>query len=240
MTTQTTGKNEKIEIPVSGRLTGKHHVRGLRVQGRVPAILYGPKVENQNLLTEEITLKKYSGHKYESTIFQLKSDDPKLNKLNVLLRDVQVHPVTRRPVHVDLFAVDMSSTIRVNVEIRFDGKPAGLAEGGVLQTVLRELEVECLPSDIPEFILADVSSLGLGDALHVSDLKMPDNVKVMSGLALTLATVNVPAEEPVAVAATAAPVDGAVPAAGGAAAATPAAGAAATPAAPAAGGDKKK
>ena len=232
--TKTTNKNEKIELPVSLRTVGKHHSRSSRIVGRIPGVLYGPKVENVSLSADEITLKKYSGHKYESTIFQLKSDDPKLNKLNVLLRDMQVHPVTRRPVHVDFFAIDMSSAIRVQVEIRMEGKPLGLAEGGLLQMVLRELEIECLPADIPEFIVADVSGLGLGDALHVSDLKLPDNIKAISGLARTIATVNLIADEPVA-AAVVAPVEGAIPAAG--AAATPAPGAAA---APAAGGDKKK
>lgn len=228
-------KNEKIEIAVtSSRTAGKHASRSSRLQGRIPAVLYGPKVENQSLLADEITLRKYSGHKFESTIFQLKSDDTKLNKMNVLLRDVQVHPVTRRPLHADFYAVDMTSALRVNVEIRFEGKPAGLADGGVLQTVLRELEIECLPTDIPEFVIADVSGLGLGDALHVSDLKLPEAIKVISAGSRTIATVNVPQEEPTA-AASADATAGAAPAAG--AAAAPAAAAAA---APAAGGDKKK
>ena len=230
MTTVQASKNEKIELTVTPRTPGKHHSRGSRIQGRIPAVLYGPKMENTALLTEEITLRKYSGHRFESTIFQLKSEDPKLNKVNVILRGMQVHPVTRRPVHVDFYAVDMTSTIRVNVEIRFEGKAAGLAEGGVLQTVLRDLEIECLPSDIPEFIVADVSGLGLGDALHVSDLKMPANVKVIAALQRTIATVNVPADEPIATPVTAA--EGAATAAG---AAAPAAAAAAAPAA-----DKKK
>jgi large subunit ribosomal protein L25 len=221
---------ERIEIPVSTRQTGKHFSRQSRGQGKVPAVIYGPKTEPINVLADEITLKKYSGHKFESSLFMLKSDDKKVDKTVIIIRDVQVHPVTRRPLHADFYAPDMTKPVRVNVEIRVEGKAAGLTEGGLLSHNLRELEIEVLPTDIPEFITADVSHLGLGDALHVSDLKVGKGVRVVSLPTLTVATVFVPREEAATpAAATAAPAAGA--------AAAPAAGAAA---APAAGGEKKK
>jgi large subunit ribosomal protein L25 len=234
---------EKIEFPVSARESGKHNSRASRVAGQVPAVIYGPKTEPMNVLADEIFVKKYTGRKYESTIFTLKSDDKKANSLSVILRDIQVHPVTRRPLHIDFYAPDMTKPVRVAVEIRLEGKAIGLSDGGLLEQVLRDLEIEVLPNDIPEFITGDVTDLGVGDALHVSDLKVPAGVKVIALPTQTIATVAIPKEEEVVVAApaadAAAAAPGAAPAAGAAAApgAAPAAGAAA--AAPAAGGAKK-
>lgn len=213
-------KNERIEIPVSARTTGKHHSRQSRLAGKIPAVVYGPKTEPINVLADELMVRKYQGRRFESTIFTLKSDEKGLGGVAVILRDVQVHPVSRRPVHVDFYAPDMTKPVRVNVEIRLEGKAIGTAEGGLLEHLLRDVEVEVLPLDIPEFISLDVTSMGLGEALHVSDLKAPNGVKVISLPTLTIATVAVMKEE-----AAAAPT---------AAAAAPAAGAAAGKAAPAA------
>lgn len=219
MEKQTMAK-EKIEIPVTARAPGKHNSRSSRVQEKVPAVIYGPKTKPINVLADEITIKKYSGRRYEATIFTLKSDDSKIGNLAVILRDVQVHPVTRRPLHVDFYAPDMTKVVRVSVELKLEGKPAGIADGGMLEHMLRELEIEVLPTDIPEQIVADVSGLGLGDALHVSDLKLDKGIKILSLPTLTIATVAIPKEEEAApvVAAAAAPAAGAAaPAAGKAA-----------------------
>jgi large subunit ribosomal protein L25 len=238
---KTTGqKNEKIELLVSDRSIGKANSRASRVAQKIPAVLYGPKHKPVNLLMDELAVTRYGGRKFESTIFVLKSSDTTLNKMNVLFKKVQNHPVNRRPTHVDLYALDMTATIRVNIALRFEGKPTGLADGGMLQTIMREVEVECLPTDIPDEIVADVTHLGVGDALHVSDLKVAGDVKIVSAETLTVATVAVISEEaatPVAaVADAAAPAAGAAAAAGakpaaGAKAAAPAAGAKAAPAA---------
>lgn len=230
--------SDKINLKVSTRETGKHHSRQNRLKALIPTVLYGPKTKPINLMMDELTVTRYAGRKFESTIFGLQADDAELAKTNVLIKDVQVHPVTRRPQHVDLYAVDMTQAIRVNVGIRFEGKPIGLTEGGLLQILLRELEIECLPTDIPEEFVADVTNLGVGDALHVSDLTAPQGVKIISSQTLTIATVNILAEEAAPVAAAAAdPAAAAAPAAG-APAAPGAAPAAAAKAAPAAGAKK--
>lgn len=209
-------KTDRIEINVSTREAGKHHSRGSRIAGKIPAVIYGPKTKPVNVLTDELTVRRYSGHKFESTIFILKSDDKSLNGLNVIMRDVQVHALTRRPLHLDLFAPDMSKPVRVNVELRLEGKALGLSSGGLLEHLLRDVEIEVLPDQIPEFIVADVTNLDVGDALHVSDLKLAAGVKLISLPTLTIATVAVPREEVAApVAAAAAP--GAAPAPGAAA-----------------------
>ncbi|WP_413290644.1 50S ribosomal protein L25 [Bdellovibrio sp. HCB337] len=209
---------QRIDLAVAARETGKHNSRAIRNNRHVPGVVYGA-IENANVTIDEKFIVKYNTRAFENALFNLKSDNGKLNGKVVLMKSVDVHPLTRRPVHVDLFALDMTKTVRVFVEVKLEGKPIGIAEGGLLNVVSRQIEVECLPTDIPESFTADVSNLGVGDALHVSDLTLPSTVKVMSRPEDTIAVVVVQEEE---VAAT--PAAAAAPAAG---AAAPAAGAAA-------------
>lgn len=213
---------ERAEIAVTPREAGKHHSRQSRTAGQIPGVIYGPKTKPVNVLTEELTVRRFTGRKFESTIFNIKSDDKTINQVAVILRDIQVHPVTRRPLHVDFYAPDMTKPVRVSVEVRLEGKPVGLSEGGVLEHLLRELEIEVLPLEIPEFLVADVSNLGLGDALHVSDIQVGKGIRVISLPTLTVATIAIPKEEAaapvVAAAAEAAPAAGAAAPAAGAAA----------------------
>ncbi len=228
----------RIDLTVEPRTTGKHNSRALRNDRKIPAIVYGTG-ENSNVYVYEGDIVRYNTRNFENALFNLKSSDKGANGKVVLMKDVDVHPLSRRPQHVDFYALDLSKTVRVFVELKLEGKPIGLAEGGQLNIVNRQIEVECLPTEIPENVTTDISHLGVGDAMHVSDLQVPANVKVISSPELTVAVVNLFVEE----AATPAAVDpaaAAAPAAG--AAAAPAAGAAApakdAKAAPAA--DKKK
>ncbi len=232
---------QRIELTVEPRQTGKSTSRALRVSKQVPAVIYGA-TENVNVHIEEKQIVKFNTRAYENALFNLKSADKKADGKVVLMKQVDVHPLSRRPVHVDLFAIDLKKAIRIFVEVKFDGKPIGLAEGGLLNIVNRQIEIECLPTAIPENIAVDISNLGLGDALHISDITLPAGIKLISAPELTLAVVNL-FEEEVAAAPT---VDAAAPAAGAAApaagAATPAAGAKAPAAgakAPAADAKKK-
>lgn len=235
--------SQRHELKVEPRISGKHHSRALRRDRKVPAVIYGA-TEPKNLFIDETSVVRFNVRAYENALFSLKSTDAKLGNIVVLMKEVVVHPVTRRPQHVDLFALDLKKTVRVFVEIKLEGKPIGIAEGGLLNVVTRQLEIECLPTEIPENITSDISAMGLGDALHIADLKIPAGIKVISAPELTVAVVNIFVEEaaaPVAAAATeATPAAGAAaaPAAGGAAA--PAAGAAAKGAAAPAKKDEKK
>ncbi|HPI41780.1 MAG TPA: 50S ribosomal protein L25 [Pseudobdellovibrionaceae bacterium] len=228
---------QRIELQVESRNSGKHFSRALRNEKKVPAIVYGSTKEPINVSLRVNDVLKYNTRAYENALFNLKSTDTPANDKVALIKSVDVHPATRRPLHVDLFVIDMNKPVRVSVEIQFDGKPIGLAEGGLLNIVNRQIEIECKPAEIPEKIVADVSHLGLGDVLHTSDLKIPNGIKVISATELTLAVVNLAEEEAVA-APTAVAADAAAPAAGAKAAAAPAKGAAAPAAgkAPAAAG----
>ncbi|WP_374030759.1 50S ribosomal protein L25 [Bdellovibrio bacteriovorus] len=212
----------RIDLTVEPRETGKHNSRGLRTSRNVPAVIYGA-VTPTNVSVGEKEIVKYNTRAYENALFNLKSTDKTANGIVVLIKSVDVHPLSRRPQHVDFFALDLKKAVRVNVEVRLEGKPIGLSEGGLLNVVLRSVEVECLPTEIPEFLTADISNLAVGDALHVSDIKVAGSVKMITGAEQTLAVVNAQEEE---VAAT--------PAATPAAAAAPAAAAPAAAKAPAA------
>lgn len=222
--------NNRIDLNVEPRQTGKHFSRQSRDGRKVPAVIYG-SVKNKNILLEEGFIIKHNVRAYENALFSLKSSDPELNNVVALMKDVQVHPVTRRPQHVDLFALDLKKAVRVFIEIKCEGKPAGIADGGLLNVVNRQIEIECLPTEIPDGITVDVSPLGIGDSVHVSELNLPAGVKLISSPDLTVAVVNMAEEEvltptPAADAAAAPGAPGAA-APGAPGAAAPAAGAAA-------------
>ena len=209
---------QRIELNVETRQSGRGNSRELRVNKMVPGIIYGA-IENQNISVHVNDILKYNTRAYENALLNLKSSDSKLNGKVALIKSVQVNPLSRKPEHVDFFALDLNKAVRVSVEIKIEGKAIGLSEGGLLNIVMRSVEVECLPTAIPEFLTLDVTNLGVGESLHASELTMPAGVKLISRPEVTIAAV-VEQEEEVAAAPAAA---AAAPAAG---AAAPAAGAA--------------
>jgi large subunit ribosomal protein L25 len=216
----------------------------LRNQGRVPAVLYGPTAKPAALSVASSELKARIAASAHTRIVRLKSASAELDGRHVIVKDVQRAPVSGEVLHADLYEVDLNRAIRVQVALKFTGKAAGVAEGGILQPLVRTVEVECLPLEIPESIEVEVTALGIHDVIHVSALKFSGNVKpifdqdyaVVSVLPPTVAEVAVPA----AAAVEGAAVEGA-PAEGAAAAAAGAEGAAkeGAAAAPAAAGAKK-
>lgn len=214
-----------IQLQVDTREKGKSVVRKLRKNKIVPGIVYGSKVNNVIVSAEEKLVVKYNTQKFENSIFTLVSKDSKLNGVKVLMKEVKVHPVTRRPEHIDFLAIDLTKEVRVYVELRLEGKAFGLTEGGLLEQLVREVEVSCLPTKIPQFLTVDVTNLGVGDAAHLNDIQFPEGVKPTAHDNIALATVTIVKEEVVV-----APVVAAVPGAEGAAAAPAAEGAAAAPA----------
>jgi large subunit ribosomal protein L25 len=216
--------SQRFDLTVEPRKTGKHSSRSLRSNRKVPAVVYGALKQQYNVTLEEGAVLKFNTRAHENALFNLKSSDSALNNIVVLMKDVQVHPLSRRPEHVDLFALDLKKPVRVSIEIKIEGKPIGIADGGLLNVVNRQIEVECLPTEIPEGVTADVSNLGVGDALHLSDLSLPQGIKLISSPDMTIAVVNIVEEEATTPTPTPAADAAAAPAAG---AAAPAAGAAA-------------
>jgi len=191
-------------------LRGKNEARRLRVTGNVPATLYGGKGEALSLAvnTKQVTaiLRSETGH---NTLFQVEfagKQEP------AIVKDWQVHPVTGRLLHVDLLRVAMDVRMRVNVPVHTFGDPSGVkVQGGVYEIVEREVEVECLPADIPTEFKVDVSALALNQSLRAGDLPIDKSkVKLITDTNAVLAHVvalRVEEEKPVEAA-----VPGAAPA----------------------------
>lgn len=186
---------EQLIINVKPRsIRGKKN-RELRKNKWIPAVVYGGGHKNVSFSLDIRDAEKYSKREYENKIFTFKSENKDLNDLKVIKKETVYHVVKRLPIHMDFLSLDMNASIRINVEIRFTGKPKGLQEGGIFNISLRTLEIECLPENIPPFIEVDVSSLDINENFHVSDIKVPENIKLITPPSRTLCTVSEVAEE---------------------------------------------
>jgi len=187
---------ETIEISVDPREAGNKRVAGrLRREGKLPGVFYGPKT---NPIPLQVNTKELLGSVPElegSHLILMKSKIPILGDKVALIKDVQFHPVTGEILHFDLYEVDLTHKILLKIPLHFVGKPKGVIQGGILQPIVREIEVECLPMDIPEFLDVDVTSLEIGHSVHVRDLQVPEGVLIPSDLATTLVTVAAPIVE---------------------------------------------
>src|SRR5262249_26497426 len=195
-------------VPAESRTeSGKNANRRLRGKGLIPGVLYGAEKEAIAVAVspKEIgsILKSASG---ENTLFDLELGG---QRRKVILKEFQREPLKGHLLHADFYEVALDKVLEVKVHVELTGVPVGVkAQGGVLDFVTRELEVECLPGDIPEKVVLDVSHLELGKHLRVSEIKLSDKVKVLTEPDVVIAHVVVPrAEEaaPVLEAAAAAP-----------------------------------
>jgi len=152
---------------------GKGEAGRMRRGGKVPAVFYGPgKAAALVCVDAREFLFKLAGLE-GSHLIQLLSPQPEINEKMALLKEVQRHPVTSAPLHIDFYEVDVNKSIEVTVPLRFVGKAQGVTAGGSLQPLRRDITVECLPREIPEFIEVDVSGLEIHDVIHVADLTLP-------------------------------------------------------------------
>jgi large subunit ribosomal protein L25 len=232
----------KVNVDIRSA-TSKNAARRVRSGGSVPGVLYGRKREPIAVtFNEKELLKSLDKDKRRNTVLKLTVRDAgKSEEVTAMVRDAQINPLSRRLVHVDFLAVDLNAEVNVTVPLVLIGKPVGVTNGGNLHQSMHLVPIAAKPAAIPTKLEVDVSSLDIGDALHVSDLKLGEGVRVVLAAKEAIASVVAPKAEKVEEAA-AAPVEGAVPAEGAAApaagGAAPAAGAAAAPAA--AGGAKKE
>ena len=207
---------EAIELKAWARgRSGKGGARAERREGRVPGTLYGDKQEPQTISVDyrAINYQLHTGH-FQSTIYVLDVDG---KKTRVIPRAVQLDPVRDFPIHVDFLRLGKDALVTVEVPVRFLNEAAspGLKRGGVLNIVRHEIQVRCPSDAIPDHFDIDLTGLEIGDAVHISALKLPEGVKpTITERDFTVATiVGRAAEEPVAGAAAA---EAAVPGAEGA------------------------
>jgi large subunit ribosomal protein L25 len=170
---------------------GKGPAGRLRRAGKLPAIIYGRSETMPITLNEHDfyqTFKQIS----ESTIITIRTPD---KDVDVLLKEYDEDIATGHLRHVDFYAIESGMLLRTNVQVHLTGTAPGVREGGVLQSQIHEVEVECLPKDIPEYFELDISGLQINDALHVSDLPDLDGVKILNSPDQTIALVAMTREE---------------------------------------------
>jgi len=186
--------------------TGKQLAKRLRREGAVPAILYGGGKTEPVTVDPRAVLKMISGHEGTTQLLTLKFDGDGGGTRMAIIRAMQFDPVTERLLHVDLQEVSPDKPITVRVAVHPVGEAVGVRDTlGILNLVLHELMVSCLPAAIPERIDADVSNLAIGDVLTIANLTAPAGVRILNDPGQAVATVSPPmAEEVVAPAATAA------------------------------------
>jgi large subunit ribosomal protein L25 len=208
---------------------GKGASRRLRHEGKVPAILYGGHADARTLtLSHQKLLIMLENERFYSTILNLKVGD---QTQAAILKDVQRHPFKNAIVHVDFQRVEENEKIRIKVPLHFTGaavSPGVKSQGGIVSHMRNDVEVSCLPKDLPEFIGVDISGLSLNESIHLSQLKVPSGVTLVELVkddAAVVAIHSPRAEEPEPTAVAAAGAPAAEGAAAAATAATPAAGA---------------
>ncbi len=195
----------KAEIRQAG---DKGHARRLRMENKIPAIVYGAGEESIPVALNEPAFVQMLRHiSSGNQIFELAVAGRSGPSYQVLIKDVQRNPVDGRILHVDLQHISMTHKVRVHVPVHLEGVPAGVKEGGVLEHFLRELDLECLPGDIPEHVVVDVTDLVRGQALHVRDLKLPASVHVHDSSDRVVVTVAGKQKEEVEAAPAAAPAE---------------------------------
>jgi large subunit ribosomal protein L25 len=179
--------------------TGKQFAKRLRRQGVVPAILYGGAKNEPVTVDPKSVLRMISGHAGTTQLLTVKMDGEGGSRL-AIIRAMQFDPVSENLIHVDLQEVSADKPITVRVAVRPVGEAVGVRDTkGILNLVLHEVSVSCLPTVIPERIDADVSELAIGDVLTIADLSVPDGVRVLNDPGQAVATVSPPmAEEEVA------------------------------------------
>ena len=175
--------------------TGKGAARRIRAAGQVPAVLYG---KDQDSIALTIDAQE-AGHLFhsisvENTIVNVKIED-EAEEMETLVREIQMHPFRPDIVHVDFYRIQRGVVIEVDVPVKYVGAPEGVKHGGILDVILHEIRVKCIPSKIPETIEVDVSGLEIGESIHASEIETEEDVELLTDPIRTLCLVAVPKVE---------------------------------------------
>lgn len=174
-------EKQQFALTAETRLvSGRAACRRLRHAGKLPAVLYGSKRETVNLALDLEDMEKRLNHEaFYSHVLSLVVDNGQQH--SVVLKDLQRHPVNLRPLHVDMQVIDQNVALTMRVPFHFlnEDRCTGVREdGGVISHILTEIDVHCLPRNLPEFIAVDVAELTLGQTIHLGDLQLPEGVQL--------------------------------------------------------------
>ncbi len=183
-------------IVVSNReQTGTGPNRRLRAAGQVPAVVYGGGRPPATIEIKEATVQKLLRDAGENAVFLLKLDGGKQSR-NAMIRDIQYEPHTDRLVHIDFMRVDLNVAVEVTVAIETVGTPVGVSEqGGLMEFITREIEVTCLPNEIPDHLTIEVGALEIGDSVGTAAIELPEGVTLVDDEDRIVVAVNHPKVE---------------------------------------------
>ena len=189
---------ERIDLEVHVREdAGKGPCRRYRQKGLIPAVFYGSQMETVSLTVDSLEFRKtLKGKGGENVLLNLTLADKKeLGTQVAMIRDIQWDPVKQEAIHVDFQKIDLQEEVEVAVPIDLIGKAEGVKSGGILQQIERELEIRCLPLQIPNRIEVDVSNLEIGESIHVQDISLAKEIEVLSSPDKTIVTILSPKVE---------------------------------------------
>ncbi|MBI2094068.1 MAG: 50S ribosomal protein L25 [Candidatus Omnitrophica bacterium] len=191
-------KTTQVVLTVKKRTTlGKRRVERLRKTGMIPGIVYGKATEP---IAIEVNLREFThllhARASEHALLTLRLEGASNWEKPALVHVIQHHPVDDHILHVDFHTIVLTERLKVKVPLLLKGEPVGVKQdGGVLEQFLREIEVECLPTQIPAHLEHDIAALKIGDTLHVRELVIPENIKITVEGELAIASVHKPKEE---------------------------------------------
>jgi large subunit ribosomal protein L25 len=180
--------NEKIIEARTRTMTGKGAAKRLRREGRLPAVMYDNTGKAVLLDLNAKDFAKLYGTITGSTLIDVKIDGSK--DVIAFVKDAQYNIITDTVTHVDFYEVEAGKKIRTKIPVRLTGSPEGVRTGGILEAGTEELDVECLPKNLPPRVVVDVSDLQLNHSIHVKDVVVPEGVKVLTDPHLTIATLK--------------------------------------------------
>ncbi|PID29757.1 MAG: 50S ribosomal protein L25 [Candidatus Cloacimonadota bacterium] len=179
-----------VILNVEKRESGKKSDRkNLRKNGFIPAVIIGDGNEGINISLEEGEFLKAFKHNFSVVTFYEMTVNGE--KFKTIVKEYQIHPVTRKIIHVDFLALKEDKKVEIKVPLEFSGEPVGLKKGGRLETLVRSVKIECLPGDAPETLKVDISKLNLAQKISISDLKV-ENIKILDNPMTSLAVVHAP------------------------------------------------
>jgi len=173
-------KKPKLKVELRDN-TGKESSKKFRREGMVPGVLYSPH-DKENLILKVMTIdlsKLLSAKAHGLIDLEINDGETKVSRL-AIIKDVQYNWLKKQIVHVDFYGVTLKEKLTLEVDIEFIGEPIGIKEGGILQVELRKVEIECLPSQMPDSLKADLSSLNIGEHISVGEMEIPEGVEVLT------------------------------------------------------------
>lgn len=181
-------------ISIEKRAERGHKLQALRKSGKVPAVFYGPKDPSESVSIQLNEFERLLKSQGESSVITLKGDG--IEK-DVLIHDIQLHPVTHRVEHVDFYVIDKTQKVQVSIPVELVGESPVVKDlGGSIVTVLHELEIEALPTDIPQHIVVDISKLvDFESVIYAGEVLAPQGVVILTGAEEAVIVAEAPREE---------------------------------------------